>query len=64
MAKFIVFKKMELHEAVQNMISVEEWFEAHPTRRVCQTDIFKIHRGHVVRDFLKRTKDMPWNINS
>lgn len=56
MAGFIIFSKLELHEALKNMTDIEAWFEAHPTRRVCQTDLFKVRRGHVVRDILKHVK--------
>lgn len=55
MAKFIISTKLKINEALDTMIDIEKWLKDNPKRKICQTDIFKVRRGYVVKDILKHT---------
>lgn len=56
MAGFRIFQKLTVAEAILTMIQAETWFQLHPRRKFCQTDLFKIRRGNVVHDVLSHTE--------
>jgi hypothetical protein len=53
--KIIVTEKLTVKEAFESIPKIEEWFKQNPTRKVCQTDYFKVRRGFVGTDILKHT---------
>lgn len=56
MSGFVVFKKLSLQKTIENMLGIEKWFSENPKRRVCNTDLFKVRRGFIVRDILKHSE--------
>lgn len=52
---FIISKKLTLVETLDSMPKIEEWFKKNPSRKICQTDTFKVRRGFVATDLLKHT---------
>ncbi len=59
MSRFIFYQKLNTEEALETMRNIIVWFKENPTRRVCNTDLFKIRRSHIAEDILKRTKKVP-----
>ena len=55
MARFIISKKLTISEAIEAIKDIEKWFKSNPTRKICQTDIFKVRRGFVGTDILSGT---------
>lgn len=55
MATFIISNKLTIDEALKAMVDLEAWFRKNPTRKVCQTDTFRVRRGYVVEDVLLHT---------
>ena len=55
MAGLIIYKKFTLEEAEKYISQIEKWFKDNPKRKVCQTDLFKVYKGHVREEILKRT---------
>lgn len=51
----IVYKKMTITEAIENIQKIEKWFSENKTRKICRTDLFKVRRGFVGTDIFKRT---------
>ena len=51
----IISRKLTLSEALVAIPSVEQWFKENPKRKICQTDLWKVRRGFVGTDILKRT---------
>jgi hypothetical protein len=59
MSSFIIYKKLTWKEALENARDIEAWFEQHPDRDDCVTDLaFTVRRGFVVRDILKHTQEL------
>jgi len=56
--KFIVMKKFTYKKALKFMKDIEQWFNKHPKRKVCNTDVFKIRRKYIVKDILKHTESL------
>lgn len=46
---------MTVKEAIENIPKIEEWFKLNPTRKICQTDIFKVRRGFTGTDIFNHT---------
>jgi hypothetical protein len=46
----IIYKKLTPEEAEENIRLTTLWFQAHPERRVCRTDLFKVRRSHIRED--------------
>ena len=57
MARFIVTKKLTIKEALDSIVGIEKWFADNPTRKICQTDVFKVRRGFSATDILKHAVD-------
>lgn len=55
MAGFIISRKLNVLEALEVMERMEIWFRDNPRRKICQTEIWKVRRGHLVEDILKHT---------
>lgn len=58
MARFIVTPKLTIREAIEAMKGIEEWFKKNPTRKMCQTDNFKVRRGFTATDILRHTESV------
>lgn len=56
MSSFIVFPKLTVKEALENIPAIEKWFKENPTRKVCQTENFKVRRGFTGTDVLKHSE--------
>lgn len=52
----IIFKKLELKDALKYIVEIELWFNKNPRRKRCQTGLFSIRRGFVGTDILKHTE--------
>lgn len=53
--RILIFKKLSLQNAVENMELIEKFFLYNPKKQVCITDLFKVRRGRIVEDVLKHT---------
>lgn len=54
MAGFIISKKLTRKEADDAIVTITRFFELHPNRRICRTDLgWSVRRGHVVEDVEK-----------
>lgn len=51
----IVSQKLTIEESLDAIPKIEEWFAKNPTRKICQTDNFKVRRGFTGTDILKHT---------
>jgi hypothetical protein len=52
---YIVFKKLDIKETLKAMKGIEQFFLKYPKRKVCNTDLFEVRRGHLVEDILKHS---------
>ena len=55
MARFIITKKMTVQEAFEAIKGIEIWFSKNPSRKVCNTETFKVRRGFTGTDVLGHT---------
>lgn len=53
MARFVMFRRLPPKDTVDTIIGLRKWFDEHPRRRVCNTDLFKVRRGHIEDDVFK-----------
>lgn len=57
--RFIVFPKLSIENALDIIQKIEQWFKENPSRKVCNTENFKVRRGFVGTDILKHTAALP-----
>jgi len=54
MTALVIHRKLTSTEALELIRDLEEWFAAHPKRRVCRTDWpFTVWRGRIAEEVMR-----------